>query len=432
MSNFGNLDYIKYFEPHFALNILEFLLKNNQNNEELKNLYNKLLSNSQEYEKIKENKILNEDKINELKEKNNKEIEELENNLKGFLNLCDKCQKQNKFDLNSFSFGKKIIDETNPQIILQYCKKLFDNNSYDKAKNILNAFYEFNKEINKNHSKNIYSLYLLYLINIITKEDSKIIEKNFIKILNELDNLKIVFDEELKKINFDSVEKNNIDFKQILLYRGYIIHWALFLLENNNIQLFLTTLFNDNYYIMIENVFTYIFKYIIVFSIISKSKKFIKKINESIDNYENYFEKDDKFFNLFKEMFIEFDIKNSILALNECKNIMKNDYFLYNYVTLFENKCIEILIENYIIINEKINISDFIELFGNDINKTKEYIKNLIKRTYPLALIKDINDNEIEYELDKNDIQLFYNIKTNELYNLTSSMINYLNINSKK
>ena len=183
---------------------------------------------------------------------------------------------------------------------------------------------------------------------------------------------------------------------------------------------------------MIENVFTYIFKYIIVFSIISKSKKFIKKINESIDNYENYFEKDDKFFNLFKEMFIEFDIKNSILALNECKNIMKNDYFLYNYVTLFENKCIEILIENYVIINEKINFSDFIELFENDINKTKEYIKNLIKRTYPLALIKDINDNEIEYELDKNDIQLFYNIKTNELYNLTSNMINYLNINSKK
>jgi hypothetical protein len=105
---------------------------------------------------------------------------------------------------------------------------------------------------------------------------------------------------------------------------------------------------------------------------------------------------------------------------------------LYNYVTLFENKCIEILIENYIIINEKINFSDFIELFGNDINKTKEYIKNLIKRTYPLALIKDINDNGIEYELDKNDIQLFYNIKTNELYNLTSNMINYLNINSKK
>jgi len=432
MSNFGNLDYIKYFEPHFVLNILEFLLKNNQNNEELKKLYNNFLSNSQEYEKIKENKILNEDKINELKEKNNKEIEELENNLKGFLNLCDKCQKQNNYDLNSFSFGKKVLDETNPQIVLQYCKKLFNNNSYDKAKNILKAFYEFNKEINKNHSKNIYSLYLIFLINIITKQDSNIIEKNFIKILNELDNLKIIFDEELKKSNFDSVEKINIDFKQILLYRGYIIHWSLFLLENNNIQLFLTTLFNDNYYTMIENVFTYIFKYIIVFSIISKSKKFIKKINESFDNYENYFEKNDKFFNLFKEMFIEFDTKKSILSLNECKNIMKNDYFLYNYINLFENKCKEILIENYIIIHEKINLSNFNELFENDINKTKEYIKNLIKRTYPLALIKDVNDNEIEYELDKNDIQLFYNIKTNELYNLTTNMINYLNINSKK
>ena len=432
MSNFGNLDYIKYFEPHFVLNILEFLLKNNQNNEELKNLYNNFLTNSQEYEKIKENKILNEDKINELKEKNIKEIEELENNLKGFLNLCDKCQKQNNYDLNSFSFGKKVLDETNPQIVLQYCKKLFNNNSYDKAKNILNAFYEFNKEINKNHSKNIYSLYLIYLINIITKQDSNIIENNFIKILNELDDLKIIFDEEFKKSNFDSVEKINIDFKQILLYRGYIIHWSLFLLENNNIQLFLTTLFNDNYYTMIENVFTYIFKYIIVFSIISKSKQFIKKINESLDNYENYFDKDDKFFNLFKEMFIEFDIKKSILSLNECKNIMKNDYFLYNYINLFENKCKEILIENYIIIHEKINLSKFNELFENDINKTKEYFKNLIKRIYPLASIKDINDNEIEYELDKNDIQLFYNIKTNELYNLTSNMINYLNINSKK
>ena len=249
--------------------------------------------------------------------------------------------------------------------------------------------------------------------------------------MGELDNLKIIFDEEFKKSNFDSVEKKNIDFKQILLYRGYIIHWSLFLLENN-IQLFLSTLFNDNYYIMIENVFKYMLKYIIVFAIISKSKKYIKKINESLNNYENIFDKEDKFINLFKEMFIEFDINKSILAFNECKKIMKNDYFLFNHINLFEDKFKEILIENYIKIYEKINFLQFKELFENDNNKIKEYIKNLIKRNYPLATIKDINENEIEYDVDKNDIEQFYNIKTNELYNLTSNMINYLNIISKK
>ena len=34
---------------------------------------------------------------------------EIEEKLKGFLNLCENCKKQNNYELNSFALGKKIV-----------------------------------------------------------------------------------------------------------------------------------------------------------------------------------------------------------------------------------------------------------------------------------------------------------------------------------
>ena len=57
MASLPNMVYIKYLEPHLVIKILEFLQKNNSSNEDIKNLYIKILSSIQDFEKQKENKI---------------------------------------------------------------------------------------------------------------------------------------------------------------------------------------------------------------------------------------------------------------------------------------------------------------------------------------------------------------------------------------
>ena len=360
MASLPNMVYIKYLEPHLVIKILEFLQKNNSSNEDIKNLYIKILSSIQDFEKQKENKIFDDAKITELKEKNEKEKQELFEKLEGFLNLSNNCIRENNFDLNSFSLGRKIIDETSPNLIIAYVKKLFDNLELNKAKDILTSFIKLNKIVNKNLSKIIYALYLLYSINILSNQDPKIIEKNFIGILKSLEHLKEHLDSEFRKTNFDSVDKIQVDFKEILLYRGYIIHWSLFLLESN-VELFLDTLFKDTYFTLIENIFQYMYSYLIIFSILTKSKKYIYQIKESIKKINI---QDDKFVDLFIEMFINYNIGNSVKLLEECKNIMKNDYFVYIYIDKFNEKCKETIIENYIFLNETIDLNDLSELFN--------------------------------------------------------------------
>ena len=422
MSSLPNMAYIKYLDPHLVIQILEFLQKNNSSNEDIKNLYIKILSSIQDFEKQKLNNIFDEAKIKELKEENEKEKKELSEKLEGFLNLSNNCIRENNYDLNSFSLGRKIIDETSPNLIILYAKKLYNSLEFDKARNLLTSFIKLNKIVNKNLSKIIYALYLLYSINVLTKQEGKIIEKNFIEILNSLDHLKDYLDSEFKKTNFDSVDKIQIDFKEILLYRGYIIHWSLFLLENN-MELFLDTLFKDTYFTLIENAFNYMYSYLIIFSILTKSKRYINQIKESIKKINI---QGDKFIDLFKEIFINYDIGKSVKLFEECKEIMKNDYFVYNYIDKFNAKFKEIIIENYIFLNETIDLSELSKLFNDNITETRKYTQDIIKFNYPLAKIEDKGNNEIEIVNDEQEMENYYNIKTHELFDLTSNMVNIL------
>ena len=86
-------------------------------------------------------------------------------------------------------------------------------------------------------------------------------------------------------------------------------------------------------------------------------------------------------------MFINYNIGNSVKLLEECKNIMKNDYFVYIYIDKFNEKCKETIIENYIFLNETIDLNDLSELFNNNIDDTEKYTKDVIKFNYPLAEI---------------------------------------------
>ena len=164
-----NLEYIKFIEPHLATKIVEFLLKINPS-EEIKTLYKNLSIKTKNFEKIKEENLIPESDLNSLKSKTESEIKDLEEKLKGFLNLAENCEKQKTHDLTNFSLGKKIIEQTSPVDIIKFSNLIFDTKDFSKASMILNSFSIFHENNTKTKSKAIYALYLLYSIKLFNDE----------------------------------------------------------------------------------------------------------------------------------------------------------------------------------------------------------------------------------------------------------------------
>jgi len=423
----SNLEYLKYIEPHLALKIIEFLLKENST-DEVKSLYKNLSIQTRNFDIISSQKFLSEADLNDLKAKNDTEIKELEEKLKGFLHLSENCEKQKTHDLNLFSLGKKIIEQTSPVEVLQYSTRLFDTKNFEKACTLLNSFSIFHENSPKTKSKAIYALYLLYSIKVFMDENPQEIEENFAKITNNIDKLKNIFDSLFKKADFDSVDKVEVDFKEILLYRGYLLHWALFMIKYNS-ALFLDTLFEDKYFSLIENTFSYLLKYLIVFSIINGSRKYINKLKDSILKKKNFIEKHkDCFIILLENISVNFNYKDAMKNLEECKNLMKNDYFMHDYSEQFEKKIREFILENYLLLNECVNIDDVKFLFNDKEDETKRNLINYIEYFYPNAKIKEEN-KKISYELDEDEINNYYKIKTEDLYSLTKNMVEFFKQN---
>ena len=205
-----------------------------------------------------------------------------------------------------------------------------------------------NESNKKNFSKTIFAFYLMYSINILLKMSNKKVETSFSLIISSIERLKNSLDEDFKKVNFESGEKIQLGYKQLLIYRGYLVHWALFLLDNN-LELFLDVLYEDKYFQMIETSFPYLFKYLICFSIIAKSKKFISKLKESFIKNKSEVEQD-PYVQLFDSIFIDFDNDAAYDLVQKCKNLMKEDYFLNSFGSIFEEKIKETIVENYILL----------------------------------------------------------------------------------
>ena len=428
MSNsLPNLEYIKYLEPHLALKIVEFLMKENAT-EEVKALYKNLSIKTRNFEKIQTEKFMEESELNELKSKNESEIKELEEKLKGFLNLCENCEKQNIYDLNYFSLGKKTIEQTSPSEILKYSMLLFDIKNFDKASTILNSFSIFHDNSSKTKSKAIYALYLLYSIKVFIGENPIQIEESFTKIAKSIDKLKNLFDSLFKKADFDSVDKAQVDFKEILLYRGYLLHWALFIIKYNS-SLFLDILFDDKYFSLIESSFIYLLKYLIIFSVLNGSRKYTTKLKDAILKKKNFIkEHKDCFILLLENILVNFNSKDAMKNLEDCKNLMKKDYFLNEFIEQFDKKIKEFILENYLILNECVNIDDVKFLFNENEDETKKNVINYIEYFYPKAKIKEDN-KKIIYEVVDEEINNYYKIKTEDLYALTKTMVEFFKEN---
>ncbi len=81
---------------------------------------------------------------------------------------------------------------------------------------------------------------------------------------------------------------------------------------------------------------------------ISKNKSYIDSIK--INTYDNYF------IRLFKSVNFTLNIDDYSSSIEKCCENMKSDYFLNDYIELFRNKTKESLIENYIKLNNNLEL----------------------------------------------------------------------------
>ena len=422
-----NIEYLKYIEPHLATKILEFILKSSPN-EELNSLYKTLSIKTKNFEKINSEKFMPESELTSLKSNTESEIKELEEKLKGFLNLSENCEKQKTHDLSNFSLGKKIIEQTPPIDILKFSNLLFDTKEFSKAAMILNSFAIFHENNIKTKSKAIYALYLLYSIRIYSGEKLEEIPGIFSRIVKGIDQLKNFFDSRFKNADFDGVDKEQVDFREILIYRGYLLHWALFLIKYD-ITLFLDTLFDEKYFSMIESNFLYLIKYLFVFAIINGNRKYLNKLKEAVSKKKNFITNHrDCFILLLEDIIIYFNSKNAKKSLKDCKIKMKEDYFMYEYIDLFVQKIKEFMLENYLILNESVDIEEIKFILDEEEDKTKKIVKDKIKYLYPNAEIKD-EDKKIKFDVKEDEINEYYKIKTEDMYSLTKNMVEFFKEN---
>lgn len=143
-----------------------------------------------------------------------------------------------------------------------------------------------------------------------------------------------------------------------MIYRGYLSHWALFLLEESSgLENFLDLVYDEKYFSLIEHSFDYLIKYLIIFTIISKSKQKIdillstlnKLVIDSTHPLANYVK-------LFDLVYNEYDYEGSVDVMNLCAEDMQRDYFAYKYIGLFKEKVKETILENYIRLNSTVDL----------------------------------------------------------------------------
>ena len=293
---------------------------------------------------------------------------------------------------------------------------------------ILNSFAIFHENNIKTKSKAIYALYLLYSIRIYSGEKLEEIPGIFSRIVKGIDQLKNFFDSRFKNADFDGVDKEQVDFREILIYRGYLLHWALFLIKYD-ITLFLDTLFDEKYFSMIESNFLYLIKYLFVFAIINGNRKYLNKLKEAVSKKKNFITNHrDCFILLLEDIIIYFNSKNAKKSLEDCKIKMKEDYFMYEYIDLFEQKIKEFMLENYLILNESVDIDEIKFILDEEEDKTKKIVKDKIKYLYPNAEIKD-EDKKIKFDVKEDEINEYYKIKTEDMYSLTKNMVEFFKEN---
>jgi hypothetical protein len=326
--------------------------------------------------------------------------------------------KENYFELNNKQLLTKIFYSNHKVIssnlnLINYFEKNIKNFINENIKNNL-IFFISNKYFsnfikNLNNIKN-YKIIILSSKNEWQNNYNKIYNENesYIVIIN-INSLINLFPFINYNVNYEYEKNLNILYQEINCF-----------FNNSIIQKILCNKSN----IVIENLLSYKTYEIKIIN------DFIKRMEiDKIIFFENYFEYNEKIFNLLKFYNIDFNITKKFLL-----------YFFNNYI-LFDNDNVNICNKNDIINIEIINKN----IFDNYLNN--QYIYELIKNINKNNIISKIEKDEIiENNFNKNNIinnikienlkkliNSNYNENLNYLYELSNNIENDINkVNSQK
>jgi hypothetical protein len=108
---------------------------------------------------------------------------------------------------------------------------------------------------------------------------------------------------------------------------------------------------------------------------------------------------------------------------------MKEDYFMHAYVNAFSTKCKEMIVENYVLTNEDVDVKEVGALFEGDEGKAKGIVGDVVRFIYPQANVVGGGDGVMKYDIEDNDGDCYYKIQTEELFKLTKGMVEFINMN---
>jgi hypothetical protein len=208
--------------------------------------------------------------------------------------------------------------------VLEFGRIVYNNGRYEESKTVMTNFYKICVE-KKNISKALLALWLIFLINVLDSNWDEVYETLDLITFN-IDNLGDNLDESMKKINADYAEKVQLDYRQVLISRGYLLNWGLFLLKDNKngLERYLNLLFNDRNLLIVENSFKNLIKYGIVLALISRSRKNVSIIKNHFFNTsinENSDKTNECYFNLFESLYYNFNLDNVRTHIAECKKV---------------------------------------------------------------------------------------------------------------
>merc|ERR1711976_23378 len=221
---------LKFMDAHLILQVLHFHTLDEQKRETLKktSLFDQMEQSS---DVVKNKEILQ------------KQEEDLKSSINGFLNLIENFRRTGNFDASA-SIHKKIIDEASLNKVLEYANILYETGRYAESKIILADFCKIVGSNKKNSIKAILALWKILSINILT-DNPEGITPTFREILKSVNMLNMDLTEEFKKINMETSDRLQFDFKHLLIHRGYLIHWSVFMLKFQSLENFLELNFTE-------------------------------------------------------------------------------------------------------------------------------------------------------------------------------------------
>lgn len=306
-------------------------------------------------------------------------------------------QKNNEHKKEPFSFSTNI-----DELILKLGRYYYQKKDYAKSKKYLLLYYLNVAEVivNITESPKIRTCYWGIIGNVISKNfsDPKANEQWLVKVGEEL----LVFEEILNEITLCSelfvklsqtLNKEKLPTREIILQRSWLIHWSLFLMfhfffyliEVKNVYpkgsafSILQDWFVDERNLCVLNLSCpHIIRYYCVYAIFNRNRK---DHFDLIINALRYvrIKYSDPFTSFLVSMYIDYDFTIAQKCIAQVKAVCERDMFLHELGNNIEEQCRVIIFETYCRIHKSINI----DMIAKKVNLSREmaekWIVNLIR-----------------------------------------------------